>query len=82
MQSKNLIGLRVRFALSLDADLHRHALECISHPNETAGHGHDLPNIARNRDRDQIEAADTVVRRIEGNPARAPALPTTSWSGL
>ena len=58
------------FALSLDADFHRHALECIGRPDETAGHGHDLPDTAPDGDGDQIEAADTAVCRIEGDPAR------------
>ena len=50
--SEAFIGLRVLFALSLDANFHRHALECACHPDETAGHGHDLPDVARNGDRD------------------------------
>ena len=85
--SKAFIGLRVLFALSPDANFHRHALECVGHSDETAGDGHDLPDVARNGDRDQIEAADTAVRRIEGDPARtwsaqawvdpAPPVPTT-----
>ena len=62
--------MRVLLALGLDADFHRHALECVCHPDETAGHGHDLPDVARNGDGDQIEAADTAVRRIESDPAR------------
>ena len=61
--------MRVLLALSLDANFHRHALECVGRPDETAGHGHDLPDVARNCDGDQIEAADAAVRRIEGDPA-------------
>ena len=56
--------------LSFDANIHRHVHKYAGRPDETAGHGHDLPDVARNRDGDQIEAADAVVRRIEGDPAR------------
>ncbi len=56
--------------LSLDTDFHRHALEGVGRSDETASHGHDLPDVARDGDRDQIEAANTAVRRIEGDPAR------------
>jgi len=54
-----------------DTDLHRHPDTGIGNPDETASHRHCLPDVARDGDGDQIEAADAAVRRIERNPACA-----------
>jgi hypothetical protein len=40
-------------------------------PAIPADHRCCLPDVTRDGDGDQVEAADTAVRRIEGNPARA-----------
>ena len=52
-------------------DFHRHPLKCVAHSNETACHRDRLPYVTHDGNWDQIEAADTPVRRIEGDPARA-----------
>ena len=65
-------GCRVSpIKLSFEANFHRHAHECAGRPHETAGHGHYLPDIAPNGHGDEIESADTAVRRIKGDLARA-----------
>jgi len=59
----------IRLTQACYGDLHRHPLKCVSHPDEASGHRYCLPNVARDGDGDgdQIDAADTAVRRIEGD---------------
>ena len=66
---KGAAGAFIR--LCCDEDPHRHPLKGVGRSHETAGHRHCLPDVARDGDGDQIEAADTAVRRIEGDPACA-----------
>jgi hypothetical protein len=54
-----------------DENLYRHSREGVGRLSETARHGHCLANVAHDGDRDQIEAADAAVGRIECDPARA-----------
>src|SRR5271165_6313007 len=51
-------------------DRDRHFQERIRRPDEAASHRYGLTYVARDGDRDQVEAAHAAVRRVEGDPAR------------
>lgn len=78
-----------------DGNVYRHGVERTARPEEFPGDGHHLPNIAANRNRDEVGAAHTAVRRTESDPARSgniasaqtwvdpkPTIPASSWEGL
>lgn len=57
--------------LCISANFYIHPHECIGHPRETASHRHCLPDVASDGDKDQIEPANTSVRRVKVYPACA-----------
>src|SRR5579864_7568156 len=59
-----------RLIIRGDEHLRPHPLKGIGHADEGPGYRHRLPDVTGDRDRDQVEAAETAVGRIEGDPAR------------
>lgn len=55
--------------LRRDKNFYGHPGEGAGATDEAAGHWNRLPDTARDRDRDQIEAAEATIRRIECDPA-------------
>lgn len=55
--------------LGRDENFYGHPGEGAGATDETAGHRDGLPDIARDRDRDQIEAAEAAISRVECDPA-------------
>ena len=52
-----------------DSNFYGHPGESTGITDEAAGHGNCLPDVARDRDRNQIEAAEAAVCRVESDPS-------------
>ena len=67
-----MLGLgAIRARNSSHRNLDRHRLKRIAVADKAANHRHDLTDVASDPDRDEIESADSPVRRIEADPAGA-----------
>ena len=56
-------------ALRCDENFYGHPGEGTGAADEDAGHRDRLPDVARDRDRNQIEAAEAAIGRVESDPS-------------
>ena len=56
-------------ALGRDENFYGHPGEGAGAADEAAGYRDRLPEVARDRDRDQIEAPQAAIGRVESDPA-------------
>jgi len=66
-----------------DKNFYGHPGEGADAADEAAGHRNRLPDVARDRDWDQIEAAEAAIRRVESDPAGSGHVdlrPRVGWS--
>ena len=56
-------------ALGCDENFYGHPGEGTGAADEAPGHRDRLLDVARDRDRDQIEAPETAIGRVESDPA-------------